>query len=176
MNTLLAKRVPTHARTALAPSHSRHPHLPACLPACLSPQKWGPMSHLPLAQEGMRHTLAALTDTVGTGTDVFLLSRTKPRPTGGHAPHPGRPDRHGAPLAAHCLQLASMDAAMQAWVLQPCMHVGEHETLKKMAALSVSTGGRTGCRPRQRAPGWPPQRALAQLQVRRLSVPLLWCG
>jgi lysylphosphatidylglycerol synthetase-like protein (DUF2156 family) len=26
--------------------------------------KWGPMSHLPLAQEGMRHALGALTDTV----------------------------------------------------------------------------------------------------------------
>lgn len=28
--------------------------------------KWGPMSHLPLAQEGLRHTLAQLTDTVGS--------------------------------------------------------------------------------------------------------------
>lgn len=38
---------------------------PPCLHAAASLlQKWGPMSHLPLAQEGMRHTLAALTDTV----------------------------------------------------------------------------------------------------------------
>lgn len=38
---------------------------PPCVRAAASlPQKWGPMSHLPLAQEGMRHTLGALTDTV----------------------------------------------------------------------------------------------------------------
>ena len=65
-----ARRWPCQLAQGSSP-HCRDltPAPPACLPSPLLPlsQKWGPMSHLPLAQEGMRHTLAALTDTVRLG-------------------------------------------------------------------------------------------------------------